>query len=90
MTTVNHYFFLKLRRIYLRYITTLKWNSQVALVVKNLAANAGDVKEVVSITGSRRSSDEGYGYPHQYSCLENPMDRKVCWATVHKVTKSWT
>ena len=78
ITTVNHYFFLKLRRIYLRYITTLKWNSQVALVVKNLAANAGDVKEVVSVTESRRSSDGGYGYPLQYSCLENPMDRKVC------------
>ena len=87
---MNHYFFLKLRRIYLRYIKTLRCNSQVALVVKNLAASAGDVKDAVSVSGSRRSSDGVYGYPLQYSCLENPMDREVCWATAHKVAKSWT
>ena len=28
--------------------------------------------------------------PIQYSCLENPMDRGAWWATVHRVTKSWT
>ena len=33
---------------------------------------------------------EGNGYPLQYSCLENPMDRRACQATVHGVTKSWT
>ena len=33
---------------------------------------------------------EGKGNPLQYSCLENPMDRGACWATVHRVTKSWT
>ena len=26
----------------------------------------------------------------QYSCLENPMDTGACWATVHRVAKSWT
>ena len=31
---------------------------------------------------------EGNGYPLQYSCLENPMDRGAWWATVHGVTKS--
>ena len=30
------------------------------------------------------------GNPLQYSCLENPMDRGVWWATVHRVAKSWT
>ena len=33
---------------------------------------------------------EGNGNPLQYSCLENPMDRRVWWATVHRVTKSQT
>ena len=28
--------------------------------------------------------------PLQYSCLENPMDRRAWWATVHGVAKSWT
>ena len=59
-------------------------------MVKNLAANAGDVKDAVSVSGSRRSSDGAYGYPLQYSCLENPMDREVCWATVNRVAKSQT
>ena len=32
----------------------------------------------------------GNGNPLQYSCLENPTDRGVWWATVHRVAKSWT
>ena len=35
-----------------------------------------------------RSSEEGNGYPLQYSCLENSMDRGDWWAVVHGVTKS--
>ena len=31
-----------------------------------------------------------HGNVLQYSCLENPMDRGAWWATVHRVTKSWT
>ena len=42
------------------------------------------------IPGSGRSSEEGNGNPLQYSCLENPMDGGAWWATVHRVTKSWT
>ena len=61
--------------------------SQVGLVVKNLPANAGDVG---SIPGSGRSPGEGNGNPLQYSCLENSMDRRTWWATVHGVTKSQT
>ena len=63
---------------------------QVALVVKNPPANAGDIRDMVSIPGSGRSPGEGNGYPFQYSCLENPMDRGVWWATVHRVAKYQT
>ena len=51
------------------------------------ACNAGDLG---SILGSGRSPGEGNGNPLQYSCLENPMDGRAWWATVHGVTKSWT
>ena len=54
---------------------------------KASACNAGDPG---SIPGSRRSPGEGNGNPFQYSCLENPMDRRAWWATVHGVTKSRT
>ena len=37
-----------------------------------------------------KSVSEGNGNPHQYSCLENSMDRGVWWAMVHGVTKSQT
>ena len=59
-------------------------------VVKNLPANVEDVRDVGSIPGSRRSPGRGHSNPLQYSCLENPVDRKACQATVHRVTKSWT
>ena len=64
--------------------------SQVALVVKNPATNAGDVGDESSVLGLGRSLGEGNGYPPQYSCLENPVDRGAWWATVHGVTKSLT
>ena len=62
--------------------------SQVALVVKNLPTDAGDIRGSGSIPGLRRSPGGGHGNPLQYSCLENPMDRGAWWATVHRVTKS--
>ena len=43
-----------------------------------------------SIPGLARSSGGGNGYPLQYSCLENPMDRGAWRATVHRVAKSRT
>ena len=64
--------------------------SQLALVVKNLPANAGDVRNSGSIPGPGRSPGEGNGNPLQYSCLENPMDRGAWQATVHGVTMSQT
>ena len=60
------------------------------LMVKNLAANARDIRDEGLIPGSGRSAGGGHGYPLQYSCLKNPMDRGACWATVHGVAKSWT
>ena len=62
----------------------------MALVVKNLPANAGDIRDVGSIPGSGRSPGVGHGNPLQYSCLENPKDRVAWQATVHRVAKSQT
>ena len=56
-------------------------------MVKNPLANAGDTGDVGSVPGSGRSPGEGDGNPFQYSCLENPMDREACQATVDGVTK---
>ena len=63
---------------------------QVVLVVENLPANAGDIRDGGSIPGLERSPGGGYGNPLQYSCVENPMDRGSWQATVHRVTKSQT
>ena len=46
-------------------------------MLKNLAANAGNIRDVGSIPGSGRSPGGGHGDPLQYSCLENPMDREI-------------
>ena len=47
----------------------------MAPVVKNLPANAGDVRDMGSIPGLGRSPGEGNGNPLQYFSLENLMDR---------------
>ena len=53
-------------------------------VVKNPPANAGGIG---STPGLGRSPGEGNGYPLQYSCLENPMDRGAWWTTVLRIVK---
>ena len=58
--------------------------SQVALVVKNSPANAGDRRDVGLIPGSGRSPRGGHDNPLQYSCLEHPIDRGAWWAMVHR------
>ena len=63
---------------------------KVVLVVKNLLVNAGNLRDMNSISWWGRSPGGGHGNPLQYSCLENPMDRGAWWATVHRVAKSWT
>ena len=64
------------------------WASQVALAVKDLPANAGNVRDARSIPGTRRSPEGGHGNPLQYSCLENPMKRGAWQAIVHRTAKS--
>ena len=56
------------------------WASQVALVVKNLPAITGDIRDMGSIPGLGRFPEEGHGNPLQHSCLENPVDREAWWA----------
>ena len=64
--------------------------SQVALVVQNPPANAGDTGDPGWIPGSGRSPGGGRGSPIQYSCLENPMDTGDWPATVHGAAKHRT
>ena len=64
--------------------------SLVVLLVKNLPANAGNTRASGSILGLGRSPAGGHGNQLQYSCLENPMDRRASWDTVHGVAKSQT
>ena len=68
----------------------LYYASQVALKVKNLPANAGDIRDMDSIPESGRSPGEGHGNPLQYSFLENPMERGTWQATIHGVVQSDT
>ena len=63
--------------------------SQVALLVKNPSAKAGDARDTGLIPGLGRSS-EGNSNPLQHSCLENPTDREAWWPTVHGLTKNWS
>ena len=60
----------------------------MALVIKNLPANAEDMRDLSLIPGLGRSPIERNGNPLQYSYLENLMDRKVWQATVHSVAES--
>ena len=62
--------------------------SQVVIVVKNMLANAGDIRDTGLIPGSRRSPGGGNGNPLWCSCLENPTDRGAWQATVHRVAKN--
>ena len=57
-------------------------------MVKNTPANVGDPGDVGLIPRSGRTPGVGNGNTLQYSCLENPMDRGVWWATVHGIVKS--
>ena len=65
----------------------IKEVSQVVVVVKNLPANAGDVKDVGSTPRSGRSPGKGNGNPLQYYFLENPMDRGA-WCTTLMVLQT--
>ena len=57
---------------------------------KELVFNAGDIRDMGLIPGSGRSPGRMHGNPLQYSCLENPMDRRTWWATAHEFIKNQT
>ena len=59
-------------------------------MVKNLPANAGDIRDLGLIPGSVRSPRGGHGNLLQYSCLGNPTDRGAWQATVHRVAQIQT
>ena len=59
----------------------------MAQMVKNLPGRVGDPDSIPELG---RSPGDGHGYPLQFSCLENSMDRGAWQATVHGATKSWT
>ena len=59
-------------------------------MVKNLPANAVDIRDIGLIPGVGKFPGERNGNPLKYFCLENPMDRGDLQAAVHRVTKSWT
>ena len=62
----------------------------MALVVKNLTASAGDIRDAGLVPRMGRSPRGGHGNPLQYSCLENPKDRGAWQTIVHGVKKSQT
>ena len=82
--------------VYLSKGACVQWHrcvlqsSQLALVVKNPSANAGDIKKAGSVPGLGRSPGGRHGNTLQYSCLENPMDRGSWRAEVPGVMKSQT
>ena len=76
--------------VYCIYSSTWGWAPQVALVVKNPPAKAGDTRNVSLIPGLGRSPWGAHGNPLQYSWLESSMDRGAWWGTVYGATKSWT
>ena len=60
-----------------------------ASLVAQMVRNPPTMQETqVWSLGREDNAGEGNGYPFQYSCLENSMDRGAWWATVHGVTKS--
>ena len=60
----------------------------MVLVLKNLLANAEDIRDMGWIPGLGKSPGGENGNPLRYSCLENPMDRGAWQAIVHGLTKS--
>ena len=61
--------------------------SQVVLVIKNLPASAGNVRETGLVPGLGGSPGGGHSNPLQYFCLKNPMDRRAWRAAVLGVAK---
>ena len=75
---------------YILYIYSHPKASQVAPVVKNSLVNGGEARDIGSIFGPGRSPGVGNGNPLQDSCLENSMDGRHWWATIHGASRSQT
>ena len=60
----------------------------MALVIKNLLASAGDIKDSGLILGLGRSPGGGHGNPLQYSCLDNSVDGGAWRVIIHRVTNA--
>ena len=60
----------------------------MVLVIKNLLATAGDLRDLGSVPGLGRSLGGWHSNIPQCSCQENPIDRGAWGATVHRVTES--
>ena len=69
------------------WLSNFYFHFHFILVVKNLPANAEDVRDSSLIPGLGGSSGGGHSNPFQCSCLENPMNRGALWATVHGVSE---
>ena len=67
----------------------LFWASQLALVVKNPPASAGGMRWKFDLWVWKIPQRREWN-PLQYSCLENPVDRRAWWATVQSITQSGT
>ena len=62
----------------------------MALVVKNLPVNVGDIRDLGLIPELGKSPEGEHGNPLQCSCLENSTDTGAWWATVYRVAKNCT
>ena len=90
---INESNFSNKRQISYLPLLPIYWASLVVQMVKNLLAmqeTTCNTAGLGSIPDLGRSPDEGHGYPLQYFCLENSMDRGAWRAVVHGVTKSQT
>ena len=62
----------------------------MALLVKNLPANAGDADLIPGLGRSPGGEEDFHGNPLQYSCLDNAMDRGAWWTMVQSIEKCQT
>ena len=71
--------------------TELNWTHNLGLSWWSVVKDAIAMRQTQdSIPGLGGSLEEWHGNPHQYSCLENPMEKGAWWATAHRITKSQT
>ena len=80
-----------LPRIAVFYIGIWSWVDWGASLVTQMVKNLLAMQDTwVPFLGWEDPLEKGNGYPPQYTCLENSMDRGAWWATAHEITKSWT